>query len=201
MATPLSKINTLWQAIGGTILAPILVMLLIIDSFVYEYLTTYETLMWLNLAFLFFHEFEDYILNPDGLKHFFNQHSGFATKPKKTNKPISEKVILVVNGCAWVWAIAAALFANALPWLGIGFLITNSLINCFAHTVLFQLSHKSYNPGLITVVFLFIPLYTAILWYSIAFSVLSAGSWALAIILGIGMTLFMSSAMRSKMMK
>ena len=33
MASPLTKINTLWQAIGGAILAPILVMLIIIDGF------------------------------------------------------------------------------------------------------------------------------------------------------------------------
>ncbi len=198
MASPISKINTLWQAIGGAVLAPILVALVVIDIVMYNYLTTFETLMWLNVAFLFFHEFEDYILNPDGLKHFFNLHSGFVTKPKKANEPMNEKVIFIVNGGAWIWAIAAAIFANTLPWLGISFIITNSLINCFAHTVLFQLSHKSYNPGLITVVFLFIPLYTTILWYSIAFSVLTSAAWALAIVLGIGMTLILSGAIRAK---
>ena len=114
---------------------------------------------------------------------------------------MSEKIIFAVNGCAWVWAILAAVYANSLPWIGISFLITNSLINCFAHTVLFQLSHKSYNPGLITVVFLFIPLYTAILWYTIAFSVLTAAGWAIAIIIGIGMTLAMSTAIRLKTSK
>ncbi len=201
MASQLSKINTLWQAVGGAILAPILIVLVVIDSFMYNYLSAYQTFMWLNLAFLFFHEFEDYILNPNGFKHFFNYHSGFATKPHKANEPMSEKVIFAINGCAWVWAILAAVFATSLPWLGISFLITNSLVNCFAHTVLFQLSHKSYNPGLITVVLLFIPLYTTILWYTIAFSILTAASWALAIVIGIGMTLAMSAAIRKKSSK
>lgn len=201
MASQLSKINTLWQAIGGAIFAPILVMLLIIDNFNYGYLTGYETLLWLNLAFLFFHELEDYILNPNGFKRFFNSYSGFAAKPHKTNEPMSEKMIFTVNALAWAWAILAAVFAKSLPWLGISFLITNSLINCFAHTILFQLSHKSYNPGLITVIFLFIPLYTAILWYTIAFSVLTPAGWAIGIIFGIAMTLLISSSMKLKTTK
>jgi hypothetical protein len=201
MASQLSKINTLWQSIGGAIFAPILVMLLVIDYFNYRYLSGYQTLLWLNLAFLFFHELEDYILNPNGFKRFFNSYSGFATKPHKANEPMSEKLIFTVNAAAWAWAILAALFADSLPWLGISFLITNSLINCFAHTVLFQLSHKSYNPGLITVVFLFIPLYTVILWYTIAFSVLTAAGWAIGIILGIAMTLLMSASIRGRTAK
>jgi hypothetical protein len=201
MASQLSKINTLWQAIGGAIFAPILVMLLIIDFFNYEYLSGYQTLLWLNLAFLFFHELEDYILNPNGFKRFFNSYSGFAEKPRKTNEPMSEKVIFAVNAVAWVWAILAAVFANSLPWLGISFLITNCLINCFAHTILFQLSHKAYNPGLITVVFLFIPLYTTILWYTIAFSILTAAGWATGIILGIAMTLLMSASIKTNRAK
>ncbi|MBM3193136.1 MAG: HXXEE domain-containing protein [Chlamydiae bacterium] len=201
MASKFSKINTLWQAIGGAIFAPILVMLLIIDYFNYGYLSGYQSLLWLNLAFLFFHELEDYILNPNGFKRFFNSYSVFAIKPHKTNEPLSEKVIFTVNALAWAWAILAAVFAKQLPWLGISFLITNSLINCFSHTVLFQLSHKSYNPGLITVIFLFIPLYTAILWYTIAFSILTASGWAIGIILGIAMTLLMSSSIKSKTVK
>ena len=201
MASPLSKVNTLWQAVGGAVFAPVLLVLLAIDYFNYNYLSTYSTFMWLNLAFLFFHEFEDYILNPNGLKKFFNSQSVFATKPHKANEPLSEKMILSVNAVAWVWAFCAAIFATSLPWIGISFLITNCLINCFAHTVLFQFSHKSYNPGLITVICLFIPLYTAVLWYSIAFSVLTSAQWGIAIIVGLAMTLIMTAALRSKTSK
>ncbi len=196
MASPLTKINTLWQAIGGAILAPILVMLIIIDGFMYSYLTTFQTFLFLNLAFLFFQEFEDYILNPNGFKDFFNKYRTGKKRTPKTDKPMSEQLILTVNGVAWAWAILAAALANTAPWIGISFLITNSIVNIFSHTVLFQLHHKSYNPGLITAVFLFIPLYTAILWYSIAFSVLSSSEWVIAILIGIGMTLLMSAALR-----
>ena len=83
MASQLSKVNTLWQAIGGSILAPILIVLILIDNFMYNYLSAYATFMWLNLAFLFFHEFEDYILNPNGLKHFFIFHSGSEREREK----------------------------------------------------------------------------------------------------------------------
>ena len=198
MASPLTKVNTLWQAVGGAILAPILVMLIIIDGFMYSYLTTFQTFLFLNLAFLFFQEFEGYILNPNGLQGFFNKYKTGKKRAQKIVKPMSEQLILTVNGTAWGWAILAATLANTAPWIGVSFLITNSLVNILSHTVLFQLHHKSYNPGLITVVFLFIPLYTAIVWYSIAFSVLSPSEWTIAILIGIGMALLMSAALRAR---
>jgi hypothetical protein len=198
MGSPLNKINTLWQSIGGAILAPIIIMLILIDYSVYGYLSTYESLMWLNVAFLFFHQFEDYILNPNGLKNFFNHFSAIAIKQSKSKAPMSENLIFVVNMTAWVWAILAAVFANPLPWLGMSFLIANSIVNLFAHTVLFQLYHKAYNPGLITAVFLFIPLYTITIWYSIAYYTLNPANWALAIIIAIVMTALLSLLIRDK---
>lgn len=185
MAFSLRKANTLWQTVGGSILAPILIVLVTIDSLVYGYLSTYAMLLWLNVAFLFFHEFEGYVLNPKRKSH-------------SVKEPKSEILVFAINGIAWIWAILAALFANSLPWLGISFLITNSLINCFTHTVLFQLSHKSYNPGLITVIFLFIPLYTITLWYTIAFSILSTEAWSIGIVIGIAMTLLLTAALRTR---
>jgi hypothetical protein len=198
MQSPLNKINTLWQSIGGAILAPVIIMLLLIDYSVYGYLSTYESLMWLNVAFLFFHQFEDYILNPNGLKNFFNHFAAIGVKAHKKNAPMSENLIFLVNITAWVWAILAAVFANPLPWLGMSFLIANAVVNLLAHTVLFQLYHKAYNPGLITAVFLFIPLYTITLWYSITYSILSPANWALAIILAIVMIALLSLVIRDK---
>ena len=198
MTSPSKKfhtINTLWQAIGGAVLAPILIVLLAIDYFEYAYLSGYELFMWLNVAFLFFHEFEDYIMNPGEYRHVVNYRTWLGRRSHgKTHHKTShyEESVFTINLFAW----ACAIWADTLPWIGMSFIITNAIVNCFSHAVLFHFPNKAYNPGLISVVFLFIPLYTITLWYVIADGLMSPAQWAIAIAIGIATTLLTTAYIR-----
>ena len=103
------------------------------------------------------------------------------------NTPLSEGYVFFVNiVTVWGWAIAGALLAGVAPWVGFGLVVFNAGVNCIQHSVLFQIKHEGYNPGLITTMILLLPFSTFITIYVIQNDVLTSIEWALSVVLGLG---------------
>jgi hypothetical protein len=185
-----SRLNMLWQTIGG-LLAPLILMILLIQKFTDYNLNLYQWLMWLHIPLLFLHEYEEYVISPDGFKKFVNTHTFISLNPPQEDTPLNDLMIFVINIGAWIWAIAGAIFAQTAPWIGAGFLIMQILINVITHTVVFQLKHKAYNPGLVTTLLLLIPYITFVFWYIVANNLFTSMNWILTFVLGIGISVLL----------
>ncbi|MEI6622892.1 MAG: HXXEE domain-containing protein [Actinomycetes bacterium] len=86
-----------------------------------------------------------------------------------------------------VWQVTGgALLAGVAPWVGFGLVVFNAGVNCIQHSVLFQIKHEGYNPGLITTMLLLLPFSTFITIYVIQNSVLTPIDWVLSVVLGLG---------------
>jgi hypothetical protein len=82
------------------------------------------------------HEFEEYVL-PGGFKEFVNSKTLVAMVPPVENVPLNEPYMFAINICFWVWVIVGALLANIAPWVGLGPVMFQILINNFTHTFVF----------------------------------------------------------------
>jgi len=182
-----SRLNTLWQTIGG-LLAPVILTILLIHKYTEPNLDLYQWLMWLHIPFLFMHEYEEYVISPDGFKKFANTHTLISLNPPQEDTPVNDEMIFVANIIGWIWAIAGALLAKTAPWVGAGFLVLQILINCITHPVVFQLKRKAYNPGLATTLVILIPYITSVFWYLVTNNLFTTTDWVLTFVLGIGVT-------------
>ncbi len=181
-----ARANVAWQVTGGCLLAPILITVLVMARFQDWDIPTYTWLLWLQLPIFMLHEFEEYVL-PGGFKSFFNHDTVFASPEPGDNTPLDDGYVFFVNiVIAWGWAILGALLAPVAPWVGLGLVLWNVGINCVQHTVIFQIRHEGYNPGLITTMILLLPYSTFIIFYVIQNGILSPLDWVLAALLGIG---------------
>jgi len=182
-----SRLNMLWQTIGG-LLAPVILVILIIQKYTDSNLNLYQWLMWLHVPLLFLHEYEEYVISPDGFKKFVNTNTLLSLSLPQEDTPLNDAMIFVINMVGWIWAIAGALLARIAPWVGAGFLVLQVLINCVTHTVVFQLRRKAYNPGLATTLGLLIPYITFVFWYIVANDLFTTTDWILTFVLGIGVS-------------
>ena len=180
----------LWQTIGGLV-APVILMVLVIQKYSETNLNLYQWLMWLQVPLLFLHEYEEYIICPDGFKKFVNTHTVISLNPPQEDTPLNDMMIFVINIGAWIWAIAGAVFAQSAPWVGAGFMIMQILINVITHTVIFQLKRKAYNPGLATTLGLLIPYITFVFWYIVSSNLFTPLDWVLTFLLGIGISVLL----------
>jgi len=185
-----SRLNMLWQTIGGLV-APVILMVLVIQKYSETNLNLYQWLMWLQVPLLFLHEYEEYIICPDGFKKFVNTHTVISLNPPQEDTPLNDMMIFVINIGAWIWAIAGAVFAQSAPWVGAGFMIMQILINVITHTVIFQLKRKAYNPGLATTLGLLIPYITFVFWYIVSSNLFTPLDWVLTFLLGIGISVLL----------
>lgn len=183
----LSQVNSVWQSLTG-FLAPMILTILLIEKVTDSSLNFYQWLMWLHIPIFFFHEYEEYVINPNGFKKFVNTETIISLDPPQENFPADDLMLLVVNMSAWVWAFAGALFAQIYPWIGASFLIFQTLLNCFSHPLIFQIKRKGYNPGLATTLVLFIPYLTFAFWYIITNHLFTATDWSLTLIVGVVLT-------------
>jgi len=182
-----SQLNLLWQSLGG-LLAPIILTLLLLQLATGQIVNFYQWLMWLHLPLFFLHEYEEYVLNPDGFKKFVNSDTFLALNPPLENTPLDDLMILVINLGAWLWGFSGAILAPVYPWLGAGFLVFQVLINCLTHPLAFQFQAKGYNPGLATTLLFFLPYITFTFWYVISHQLLTVTDWRLTILLGVGLS-------------
>ncbi|MEO8512671.1 MAG: HXXEE domain-containing protein [Ignavibacteria bacterium] len=137
---------------GGVIIAVLL--LLYVYTVAGNGLPLLEKYAILSLAFLMFHQFEEYVL-PGGFKDYFNNNIynplGFI------RNMITDKAILYVNlVLGWGFALLVILFFNSsviavMTLIGIVFL--NGILHFFT-----AFKTRYYNPGVVTGAILFIPL-------------------------------------------
>ncbi|MCB0914612.1 MAG: HXXEE domain-containing protein [Actinobacteria bacterium] len=181
-----AKANLAWQVVGGALLAPILLTVLITARLQEWDIPTYAWLLWLQLPILMVHEFEEYVF-PGGFKSFFNHDTVFSSENPTDNTPLSEGYVFFVNiVTVWGWAIVGALLAGIAPWVGFGLVVFNAGVNCVQHSVIFQIKHEGYNPGLFTTMLLLLPFSTFITIYVIQHDVMSPLDWVLSFVLGLG---------------
>ncbi len=179
------RLNGLWQTTGG-LLAPVILTVLVIQLFTDSSLHFYQWLMWLHLPLLFLHEYEEYVVTPDGFKKFVNTDTLLALNPPEPDTPVNDLMIFTINMIGWVWAFLGALFATTAPWIGASFILLEILINVITHSVVFQLKRKAYNPGLVTTLVLLVPYITFVTWYIVAHNLFSPVDWVLTLIVGVG---------------
>lgn len=174
----IQKINRFWQS-ANLFLAPVLLVVLIYYK---NSMPFYQFLLWLHLPFLMLHECEEYVLSPVSFKEFFNLKSPFGSKTDP-NFPLDEGYVFQVNiVIAWPVIIIGALLANIAPWVGFSMMIFELTVNNFMHTIIFQSSKPTYNPGLITNSVLLLPLGTITFITALPFFQLQ--DWIFSIILG-----------------
>lgn len=121
----------------------------IIYIFKFHYsLTSYQYLMWLSLASLFFHQLEEYRIVgtfPGMLNAVVYKSEMPDRYPLNTNSALFVNVIV-----GWTFYFFAAFFAEKAIWLGLATILT-SLGNIIAHTFLFNIRGKTiYNAGMVT---------------------------------------------------
>jgi hypothetical protein len=114
-----------------------------------------QTILMFSFMALLVHQFEEYVLPGGGPvvinKANFNEKVNYRTYPGNMNSS------MIVNTLAYVFYIAAIIWPQ-LIWLGLGTMFFN-LFQFIGHGIKMNHGLKTwYNPGLASVVFLFIPL-------------------------------------------
>jgi hypothetical protein len=140
-------------------------------------------LLWLNLAALFLHQFEEYRF-PGYFPGMMNRVMFDSKQPDRY--PLNANSALVINlGVGWLFYFLAALFNERALWLGIATMLV-SLGNFVAHTFLFNLKGKTrYNPGMLTALAVFLPLAAVFFVRAIQSGAASAVDWAVGLALGV----------------
>lgn len=142
-------INKYWATFGGIFATGILITAFYFDKEIQHV----ETLIWIHLAILLLHQFEEYSF-PGKFKDFYN--ANIFNKNPITRFPLNERGVLIVNiVLAWTMYMIASIVGIKMIYLTFG-LIGITILNGIMHTVMF-VKLKKYNPGLITGVFGFIP--------------------------------------------
>lgn len=140
-------------------------------------------LLWLNLIFLFLHQFEEYRY-PGYFPGMVNVVMFNSQQPDRY--PLNTNTALIVNvGIGWILYVLAALLGERAIWLGIAAMLV-SVGNVIAHTLVFNVKGKTfYNPGMLTAILLFLPLSLLFFYTLITTQVASPFDWLLGLVLGI----------------
>ena len=142
-------------------------------------------LYWISLISLFLHQFEEYRL-PGSFPRMMNTVMFKSDQPDRF--PLNANTALIVNlGTGWLFYLLAALFGTKLIWLGIAVMLI-SVGNFIAHTFLFNIKGKThYSPGMITAIFLFLPISTYFFYLVIRENLAGPADWVVGILLGIAL--------------
>lgn len=134
----------------------IAVLLGIIVFFQYKSISSFRLLLTISFITLLLHQFEEYQL-PGYFPRMINTVMFKSKSPDRY--PLNTNTALVINvGLGWLLYILAIVFAQQAVWLAI-ISITISAGNFIAHTFMFNIKGKTlYNPGMLTSVFLFLPI-------------------------------------------
>lgn len=142
-------------------------------------------LLWLNLIFLLFHQFEEYRL-PGTFPGMMNSVMFSSSQPDRY--PLNSQSAFVINvGVGWSVYLASALFGEWHIWIGIAAVLV-SVGNVIAHAFLFNFRGSTlYNPGMATAVLLFLPISVAFLLVVISGGLASPLEWVLGAGLGVAL--------------
>jgi hypothetical protein len=178
-------INNIWQRLA-TLLGPILLTLFVSIKFTDPNFSWLAFLFWIHLPLIMIHETEEYILSPTRFEKFANYDTVLSKDPPEEESPLSPAYGLFVNMSIWIWAILGALLVNFLPWVGMGLIFFQLLINGVQHTIIFQIKKTGYNPGFLTTWLVLNPFCVITIFYAYYIHALSSLDWLLAIVLGVG---------------
>lgn len=192
--------NFIWQRIG-VFLGPILLTIFVCFKFTDPGFTWIAFFYWLHLPLIMIHETEEYVF-PGGFVKFFNTETVLSNDPPELDSPVTPGYGFFVNMSIWILAIIGGLTANILPWIGMGLIIFQLLINGIQHTVIFQIKKQGYNPGLFTTWLVINPFCIVTIFYALKFNVLTSMDWILAFAVGVGYILIlMMNTMRLRKKK
>jgi hypothetical protein len=140
-------------------------------------------LLWISLISLFIHQVEEYRY-PGYFPGMINKALFASDMPDRY--PLNTNTALIVNVfIGWLFYFLAVLFYRDAIWLGIATMLV-SVGNFFAHTFLFNIKgHTFYNPGMITAIFLFLPISTIFFLETVENNFATPTDWVIGIALGI----------------
>jgi hypothetical protein len=142
-----------------------------------------QRILLVSLITLFLHQFEEYRL-PGGFARMMNTAMFSSDTPDRY--PLNANTALIINmTVGWLSYLLAVLFARQAIWLGIATILV-SAGNFFAHAALFNIKGRTrYNPGMVTSIFLFLPV--AVIFFSALIRSGAAGllDWIGGIALGV----------------
>lgn len=177
--------NDIWTRLGA-FLGPILITVFICVKFTDPGFTWLAFLYWVHLPLIMIHETEEYILAPVGFEKFANYFTVLSKDPPEENSPLSPAYKLFVNMSIWIWAILGGLLVYIVPWVGMGLIIFQLLINGIQHTIIFQIKKPGYNPGFLTTWLVLNPYCVVTIFYAYYSQALTSMDWILALVLGVG---------------
>lgn len=140
-----------WAKLGGVIAVGILIYIYLIQG---AKMPLVQKFSLLSLAFLMFHQFEEYVY-PGGFQQYFNTriYNPFGFFKNK----ISDKAVIWVNVVfGWgIYGIVALFFHNnhTVVMIFVAVLLINGLLHFGV-----SFSSRNYNPGVVTGAILFLPL-------------------------------------------
>jgi len=142
-------------------------------------------LLWISLITLFLHQFEEYRY-PGYFPGMMN--SVMFSSPQPDRYPLNVNTALIINLLVgWLSYFLAAVFWEKALWLAIATVMV-SAGNFIAHAFLFNIKGKSrYNPGMLSAVFLFLPIAVYFFIFVIKAQLATPLDWILGIILGIAL--------------
>ncbi|HWV53476.1 HXXEE domain-containing protein [Pseudorhodoplanes sp.] len=146
---PLNLISADWQKALPVLIAIGIVVWLILFR---NTPTTEQALFAAALIIYMIHQIEEHLW-PGGFRQFANAR---LFKSGNDDWPVTEGGVALVNvGYVWLPILFAALFPGPLRWLGLAW-IGGTLVNALTH-IIGALRLRSYNPGLVTSIVLFLP--------------------------------------------
>lgn len=144
---------------------------------------TLSLLLWINLIFLWLHQFEEYRY-PGYFPGMINTVMFSSKQPDRF--PLNSNTSLIINVIiGWLFYFLAGVFAEEALWLGIATILVSGG-NFVVHNFVFNIKGKTiYNPGMLTSLFLFLPISIYFFYYIITNNLVTPTDWILGIILGI----------------
>jgi len=174
---PLSYTSTHWQ----TWLPVLAAIGAIVWFIVFRDNPTSERALFAALLVIYMlHQIEEHLW-PGGFRQFANAH---VFHSGRDNWPVNEGGVAFVNiGLVWLPVGLVALFPGPLRWLGLC-LVGMTLVNAIIHVVA-TIRLRTYNPGLVTSVLLFLPFTIWMLTREVTSGALSGLQVALLLIAGL----------------
>jgi hypothetical protein len=132
------------------------------------------------LVIYMLHQTEEHLW-PGGFRQFTNAR---VFESGRDDWPVDRGGVALINiGCVWLPVAAAALFPQALRWLGLAW-VALTLVNAVTHIVT-SIRFRCYNPGLATAIVLFVPFTIWVFTEEVSRGLLTGGEVALLVLSGV----------------
>ena len=139
-----------------------------------DILTPIQNILMFSFMALLVHQFEEYVL-PGGGPVVINK-ANFDEKVNFRNFPGNMQSSMIVNNSAYIFYIAAIIWPQFI-WLGLATMFFN-LFQLLGHGIKMNRRMKTwYNPGLASVIFLFVPISIYYIMYVVNNNLVTGWDW------------------------